>query len=308
MTENFTENISCPICGEDKFAVLQESRYPVDLSRDRLVDVFRSSSDTKLLDQLVSCSGCNLIYLNPRISSDIIIDSYAGGHDPRFAAQNAMRIRSFRKCFRNWLRHFGVTASSDRKALDIGCAAGAFPKVAHEFGFSAVGVEPSLYLSQWAREEYKLDIRSGTLQEQNFPDREFDLVTLWDVIEHLGDPPEVLNEISKILKDDGYLIVNFPAYDSWPRKLMGMKWPFFLSVHLFYFTIDSISALLEKCGYFMLDARPYYQTLELGYILERATHIFPLLRFPKRIVDLLGLGGIPITYYLGQTLVTARKR
>jgi len=308
VTETFTENVSCPICGEDKFTVLKESGYPADLSRDRMVEVFKSSSDTKLFDQLVSCSDCNLVYLNPRIRSDIIIDSYAGGHDPRFAAQNAMRIRSFRKCFRNWLQRFGITTSTDRKALDIGCAAGAFPKAADELGLSVVGVEPSVYLSQWAREEYKLDIRSGTLQEQKFPDREFDVVTLWDVIEHLGDPPEVLNEISKILKDDGYLIINFPAYDSWPRKLMGMRWPFFLSVHLFYFTIESISALLEKSGYFVLEARPYHQTLELSYILERAAHIFPILRFPKKMIDLLGLGRIPITYYLGQTLVTARKR
>ena len=87
MTETFTENVSCPICGEDKFTVLKESGYPADLSRDRMVEVFKSSSDTKLFDQLVSCSDCNLVYLNPRIRSDIIIDSYAGGHDPRFAAQ-----------------------------------------------------------------------------------------------------------------------------------------------------------------------------------------------------------------------------
>ena len=110
-----------------------------------------------------------------------------------------------------------------------------------------------------------------------------------------------------ILLSDGHLIVNYPDYDSWPRKLMGTKWPFFLSVHLFYFTPQSIRQILEKHGFQVVRIEPYFQTLELGYVLERAGQIFYFAKWVERAVKILGLGQIPFKYYLGQTLVTAKK-
>ncbi len=174
-------------------------------------------------------------------------------------------------------------------------------------GFSVVGVEPSKYLCEFGQREYGLDLRQGTLHEQNFFEGEFNIVSLFDVIEHLDQPGYVLDEIKRILHSDGQLIINYPEYNSWPRKLMGVKWPFFLSVHLFYFTPKSIRQILEKHGFLVVRLEPYYQTLELGYILERAGQIFPLAKWLEKAVKILGLEQIPFTYYIGQTLVTAKK-
>ena len=69
----------------------------------------------------------------------------------------------------------------------------------------------------------------------------------------------------------------------------------------------NIQQILEKHGFLVLRLEPYYQTLELGYVLERAGKIFFLAKWLEKGVKTLGLGQIPFTYYIGQTLVTAQK-
>ncbi len=304
----FTEIALCPICEHSDYVPLWASNYPENISFEEFKEVFKSSSDAELFDQLVNCKECGLAYLNPRIRSDIILNGYADAEDLRFVSQNDFRIRTFYKKFRKWLGEYKIPLNKEVAVLDVGCAAGAFPKAAHDLGLSVIGVEPSRFLSEIARNEYGLDIRPGLLQDQNFSNNSFNIISLWDVIEHLIDPSEVLGEIKRILDDDGFLLVNYPEYDSWPRKLLGKKWPFFLNVHLFYFTPETIKKLMAKNGFEVLKVEPYFQTLELGYILERAGKVLPFFKFVAKLVNLCGIGKIPFTYYIGQTLVTAKKQ
>ncbi len=301
------EEICCPICKSQDYKILQKAAYPDSLSSEEYLEVYKSSSDTKLMDQLVECSGCGLVYLNPRVKSDIILQSYSEAIDSRFITQNKSRIRTFKKVFKRWLKKEKILPSSNYKVLDIGCAGGAFPKAVNDLGFQVVGVEPSRFLCDFGRKEYGLDIRSGTLHEQQFKDNEFDIVSMWDVIEHLDQPESVLKEIFRILRSGGWLIINYPEYNSWPRKILGMNWPFFLNVHLYYFNPKTICQLLEKQKYHTKRIEPYFQTLELGYVFERAGAIFPLFKWLEKLVKVVGLGNTNFTYYIGQTLVTAKK-
>ena len=305
--DNFLETVNCPICDMQEYQVLKKANYSENITLQELLKIYKSSSDSELIDQLVKCLKCGLVYLTPRIKSDIILESYTEAIDPKFVSQNSMRIRTFRKFFDQWIKRNKITPSVKKKILDLGCAAGSFPKVAEKMGFNVVGVEPNRYLCDFGKREYGLDLRQGTLHEQNFLDGEFNIVSMFDVIEHLDKPGYVLDEIKRILHSDGQLIVNYPEYDSWPRKLLGAKWPFFLSVHLFYFSPKSIQQILERHGFLVLRLEPYYQTLELGYVLERAGQIFSLVKWLEKIVKILGFGKIPFKYYIGQTLVTARK-
>ncbi|SVD92673.1 uncharacterized protein METZ01_LOCUS445527, partial [marine metagenome] len=228
--------------------------------------------------------------------------------DPSFVSQNSQRIHTFRKVFKRWLKKEKITPSPEKKLLDIGCAGGAFLKVANDLDFQVVGVEPSSYLCDFGQKKYNLDLRPGILQDQRFNDNEFDIISMWDVIEHLDQPGKVLEEIHRILKPDGKLIINYPEYDSWPRKLLGYKWPFFLSVHLYYFTPKTMCHLLKNYGFRTKHCEPYLQTLELGYVLKRAGQIYTPFKWVERVIKSIGLGRVPITYYIGQTLVTAVKR
>jgi len=307
-SEKHFEIIDCPICNSKEYLVLRKASYIENITRQDLLKIYKSSSDTILIDQLVKCVECDLVYINPQINSEVILEAYTEATDPKFVTQNPLRIRTFRKFFELWTKRSKVIPSKRKKVLDIGCAAGAFPKAAHEMGFHVVGVELSKYLCEFGRREYNLDLRQGPLNIHSFLEKEFHIISMFDVIEHLVQPGIVLDEIKRILHPDGHLIVNYPEYDSWPRKLLGFKWPFFLSVHLFYFTPNSIRKILDKHGFKVIRIEPYYQTLELGYILERASKIFSLFKCVEKAVKALGLGGLPLKYYIGQSLVTACKK
>ena len=301
------ETIPCPLCGSTEFKAIYPSKYPIRILKNDLLQIYRSSSDQKLLDQMVSCTSCSLVYLNPRVNSAIILESYSTSVDPTFVKQNKMRVRTFDRALRRLIEQFGIVIGKRKRILDIGCAGGAFLKAARDLGFSVVGVEPSSWLCEYGKNEYGLDLRSGVLSEQDFDSASFDIIALWDVIEHLPQPQEVLANIRTLLKDDGLLIINYPNYDSWAARLLGSKWPFLLSVHLFYYTPKTISKQLEQCGFRIIQTKPYWQVLELGYILRRASQYFKFFGVFETIVELVGLSTLSTMYNMGQTQVIAKK-
>lgn len=302
------ENVFCPLCGQEDYKVLSPALYPTPLDREHLLSIYKSSSEVKLLDQLVECKGCELVQLSPRVHHDIIMASYSGAVDPKFVEQDSMRIATFTRALRKIFADLNLTPSKNIKTLDIGCAGGAFPKAAHDFGLSIVGIEPSRWLSEQGRKRYGLDLRAGTLEEHPFEENSFDLVTLWDVIEHLTAPEKTLAEIKRILKPGGHLLVNYPDFGSWQAKLLGKNWPFLLSVHLYYFTPKTIQEFLQKAGYEVVKLRPHWQMLELGYVLKRAGSYFGFFNYVARLTEWLHLSRLPILYNVGQTQVVAKVK
>lgn len=306
-SQNFIENASCPICDSSSYTVIRPARYPTNLTQELLHSMYHSSGDHELMDQLVSCSGCGLVYLNPRVSQHIALSSYTNAVDPRFVEQNDGRIRTFARTFTKLAKKYSIRPSKETRVLDVGCAGGAFVKAAQDFGTSAIGVEPSAWMCQYGREKYGLDLRQGILQDFKLEAESFDVITLWDVLEHVYSPVEVLRECQRLLKPGGLLIVNYPDYNSLARRVLGWKWPFFLSVHVFYFTPKTIQALLAKCHLTTLAVKPFFQTLELGYVIQRATPYFPFFKYIGRLVEALGIKALPCTYNMGQSMVVARK-
>lgn len=299
--------ITCPLCSAATFKVVYPGSFPPDLSPEFLADIYRSSSDQTIFEQVVRCTKCRLVYLNPRLRPDLIVDSYAEGEDTAFVEQDAMRIRTFTAALRRLNKKYGLILSAETRVLDIGCAGGAFLRAARDLGLSAVGVEPSKWLSEHARSKHNLDVRTGTLSDHSFSEEYFDLITLWDVIEHLPDAGAELRQIHHLIKSGGLLVVNYPDFGSFVAKILGKKWPFLLSVHLVYYTPQTIRKQLLKNGFEVLDIRMHWQTLELGYILKRMTAYFPFVRFFGYVVEKIGLSSLPIKYWMGQTQVIAKK-
>ncbi len=299
--------ITCPLCHSDTFTVVYPGTFPEKLSQDFLQTIYRSSSDNALFEQVVRCRTCDLVYLNPRLDPTLIIDSYAEGNDMAFVEQDEMRLRTFTSALRQLCRKYNIPLSDKTKILDVGCAAGAFLRAAQSLGLNAIGLEPNKWMSEYARSTYGIDVRSGTLSDHVFPESSFDLITLWDVIEHVPDPEVELRAIHNLLKPGGLLVVNYPDFGSLPARLLGRKWPFLLSVHLVYYTRPTIKKHLESLGYKVLSMKMHWQTLELRYILKRIIPYFPFVRYIAKAVDEVGLGSMPFMYWIGQTRVVARR-
>lgn len=301
--QSMLEDVPCNLCGADDYEIVFPARYE-DAKPDEIMKTFRSSGDEILVDQLVRCRNCNLKYLNPRLKSDLIIEGYSLGTDEAFISQNSARERTFATS----LNKIEKLRPSRGRLLDIGTAGGAFLGVAARRGWEVAGCEPNQWMAAWGRDHYGIDIYPGTIFEMGLEDSIFDVVTLWDVLEHTPDPKSVLQECQRVLKPGGLLIVNYPNIDSLISHLMGRKWVFLLSVHLYYFSPSTISRILGETGFKVVESKKHWQSLELGYILFRMGPYLPRIsRFFRNLTKSLRIDTVQIPYWMGQSLLIAER-
>jgi SAM-dependent methyltransferase len=298
------EDVACAVCGSNGYEVVVPSRrdpsQPIDLQT-----VFRSSGDEPLQDQMVRCTSCDLHYVRPRLRWDLILEGYRGGTDENFVSQIAFRETTFRKCLDKIAT---ISRPSGKRVLDVGAAGGSFLAMARERGLTPLGCEPSTWMCQFAREHYGLELHPGTIFDMPVEKGSVDLLTLWDVIEHTPDPKAVLARAHELLTPEGVLVMSWPDYASLAARLLGPKWPFLLTVHLYYFTPTSMTGLLRRTGFRALDYRKHWQTLELGYVgMRAAPYLGPLAGLVRGPIRLLGLQKAPLAYWVGQTMVVSRK-
>ncbi len=284
---------------------MQPARYPPSVDEQKLKQIFRAASDDVLWDQVVRCAVCDLVYINPRPRADLILAGYAEAEDPLFAAQNEARIRGFRKTLEGVVQHLRISPTGKR-VLDIGCAGGAFLAAAREMGFAVTGVEPAHWMAAHGRENYQLDIRDGILEPGSFEAHSFDVITLWDVIEHLPQPLETLQIVRSLLKPGGVLLVNYPDIGTLAARTLGRRWPFWLSVHLIYYTRKTMTEQLRRAGFSTLWFESFWPVLPLGYVAQRAAPYAKPLAWLWRTINALGIGRLWLTYNIGQTLAVAK--
>ncbi len=297
------ESVPCFLCGADDYDVVYEARYDREKDVD-LVQKFRASGDELLIDQLVKCRRCGFQYVNPRLRGELIFSGYIEGEDPTYVSQLQARERTFAGSLDEIERAAGGTG----KLLDIGTAAGAFVAAARARGWAAEGCEPNRWLAEWGTRHYGITIRQGSVFDQDYEDGSFDVVTLWDVIEHTLNPHEMLDRCRRLLKPGGVLVVNYPDIGSWIARALGRRWLFLTSVHLYYFDRDTIRRMLESSGFRVEAIRPHWQRLELDYILFRGSVLsHAMSKGFRRLARLVGAGKSQVPYWLGQTFVIARR-
>ncbi|HSU72818.1 MAG TPA: class I SAM-dependent methyltransferase [Candidatus Binatia bacterium] len=296
------EYISCNLCGSKDARVVYPARYDLERVPD-LALKFKSSGDERLIDRVVQCRTCELRYVSPRLNMDAIVQGYSEGTDETFISQARGREKTFAKQLR-FISRFVNTG----RLLDIGAAGGSLAAVAQRKGWKVEGIEPNRWLCNWSKEHYGITLKPGILENYKFPPNSFDLITLMDVLEHTGDPKAVLKECNRILKPGGVIAINVPDSDSWLHKVMGRRWFFYLSVHLYYFNHKTMKTMLRSTGFKPLASRPHFQLLEFGYLLFRLGAYSRFLSGAGlKVARLLRMDRLLIPYWLGQTLFVARK-
>ena len=142
--------------------------------------------------------------------------------------------------------------------LDAGCNIGVFMNAARREGFEVTGVEINGSCAAYGRERFGLDIRALSLQAAAFPDGAFDVVTLFDVLEHVPDPRGFLTEVNRVLKNGGLLLAQSPNLDSFMARLMKENWSWLTPPdHLYHFTPGSLKRILEEQGFGVRELRTW---------------------------------------------------
>jgi SAM-dependent methyltransferase len=162
-------------------------------------------------------------------------------------------------------------------------------------------------LAEWGSRNYGIPIRTGEIFDQGFLPESFDVVTLWDVIEHTPDPTRVVQTTRELIRPGGLLVINYPDIGSWLARALGRRWPFLSSVHLYYFTRETIKSLLKRHGFEVIEMRAHVQRLELNYLLSRGAAVSRRLAHSlQALARALRLGKREVPYWIGQTFVAAR--
>ncbi|MCB0076072.1 MAG: class I SAM-dependent methyltransferase [Anaerolineales bacterium] len=204
---------------------------------------------------MVQCVGCGHYYQNPRPTREKIGRYYPESYMPfELAIEDEP----------HWWRRFSRGYGRDRRCaavheaaggragrvLDIGSATGIFLDGMRRLGWDTVGVEPSQFAADYARSRFGLDIYDCVFEAVQLPPNSFDLITLWDVLEHLHDPLEALAKVAFLLRADGLLVINIPNPNSVEAKCFKRYWlGWDLPRHLNLWTPESLRHTATQSGF-----------------------------------------------------------
>lgn len=248
------EEAPCDFCGSTQSSLLFSGP---DLSL-KLPGVFK----------LVVCKQCGMIRQNPRPTSDTIRYYYNNAYEPYLPA-----IAEEKSAWRRLNRQYGMSKrwrlisrrKSEGRLLDIGCAAGNFLYEAYRHGNWLVqGVEPDEKMAAYGRDYYGFDIFQGTFDAYQAPENSFDVITMWNVLEHLHFPNQSLKKIHRLLKSDGLLVFSIPNTNSLDAKWFDKVWfGWELPRHLYHFPQSALLNKLTQMGFYVEDIRCLWGTYEL---------------------------------------------
>jgi len=149
--------------------------------------------------------------------------------------------------------------------LDIGCAHGFMLEAAQQRGFQASGIDISPAVSVARQQGF--NVYDRPLHELGLSANTFDIITLIDVLEHVPDPRRLMQEVCRILKPKGAVLIVTPDIGSWIARIMKDSWPHYKSEHIFYFNRRSLCMLLRKTGFSVEHVGRAFKYLNLTYIL-----------------------------------------
>jgi hypothetical protein len=151
--------------------------------------------------------------------------------------------------------------------------------------------------------------RVGTLDEIQFPADSFEVITLWDVLEHVSSPRQTLDRVRNWLTPDGCLFLSVPNADSVMARLMGRRWVLLLREHLWYFSPVTLATLLRQAGFDPVRPRPKRVHFSLANVLARlAQYPGPWRGAMSRLSRAPALKRVKLRFPMGEMDVVARVR
>lgn len=181
-----------------------------------------------------------------------------------------------------------------KSILDIGSGRGFMLYFLKKFfGYhTAIGTQIEAASLKFSREKLGLDIYGEDLLKIDLKEKQFDLVTIWHVLEHVRDPEAYIETIYRLLNDNGRLVIEVPNFDSWTRRFSGKYWlGLDLKYHLCFFSCASLSRLLQKDNFkvtlvhtFSLEYSTFISTQSIASRLTNSDQlIFNWLRGQERL-------------------------
>jgi SAM-dependent methyltransferase len=220
-----------------------------------------------------------------------------GAQYPPFDQRETAVVRAMRFAVAQLLRERLALVRRLRPAgrlLDFGCGSGSFARLAAHGGYDVVGLEP--FSLGRPHEEPGLRLVRAPLEESRPSLGRFDVITLWQVLEHVRDPGRLLETLLEHLEPAGVLVVSVPNFASWQSRVFGAGW-FHLDPprHISHFDHATLRALVDRLGLEVLSERTFHLEYgPVGWLQSALNRLLPRSNFLYEFVkDRGALAGVP---------------
>ena len=258
-------SVSCNLCDADDTRTIRESTGE---------------------GRIVRCRRCGLAYVSPRLAIDprqqYESDEY---HEKSELATGRPGYTSYSSDRPVLFPYFGRRAAEiaslkpGGRLLEIGAASGYFLEQARNHGLRPEGIEPSRACQRAIRDELHLPVVAGSIEEAAIDPRTYDVVALFQTIEHFDDPRGAVLKVARWLKPGGLIVMTTPNRDGWFARLAGRRWfEYKPREHLYYFDSTTIARMLESVGFDRIVVMRDPNHYPVGFIFERLRRYYPLLR------------------------------
>jgi SAM-dependent methyltransferase len=260
----------CAACGSEDLEL--RMRVGGEAGADGLIPTTKEFGTA--LGDIVACRGCGHMQLD-RFPSEAELDgAYAAAASDDYVEEEAGQRHSFAAVLERIERH----APERGALLDVGCWVGFLLAEARDRGWrECVGIEPSTFASDYARERLGLDVRTDDLFRADLPTRHWDAIVMGDVLEHLTRPNAALDRVAGLLRPGGLLALELPDAGSRVARLLGSRWWSVIPTHVHYFTRASAAAIVSRHGLEPVDVATDPKSFTVRYYLDKGGGYLPAL-------------------------------
>lgn len=266
---------------------------------------------------IVRCGHCGLVReaSRPLATRSLYDAEYYSTESPKGGYANYVLDADVnRRTFRERLHAIEARLGRTGRLLDIGCALGDFLETARDEGWQVEGSEISLFAANEARRR-GLRVYCGVLEDLHAPAGRYDVITMYDVIEHLPDPIATLREVRRLLSPMGILHVVTPNVGGLQARLLGAAWYHYKpGEHLFYFSPATLRRAFSDAGLHWEGWARSGSYVTLTYVMSRLRYYAPgLFGALESIGRTFAIGPVPFKLHVGEmeawaTCAPARPR
>ena len=243
------EKLICVICNSNSSTVI----YNIESEFSEIYDI-------------VKCSKCNFIYLNPKPSKNEMSKYYNNNYLPHLSLDN-FYLKIFKKISYFWkIKQIKNYSDTKNNHIDIGGGNGSFSKYLNNNGYKSFSYDPFY--------------TKNNSNISDIPSSSYQIATLWHSIEHMYDIDSMLNNIYRITDNDATIYIACPNYDSIDRMIFKKNWAALdVPRHLYHFTPKSIKNFLKKHNLEIIKIKSMPQDTIFNIFLSLKSDIFIFFKF-----------------------------